>query len=435
MFRRSASIAWGIAFVTGPVQRSLRAFDRHPMDPLLVLGRMFDQGALGVVTLLLARWLPVSEFAAASVLLIVNSVAVTLADLGLGYAVLALSRSDRIEIRILQRLRVLNVTLAICGTVLGLSIGGTVGGVLAGSTLLWAAAGESYVRGAGALRLGNVRGVVRGQALGAISLLGAVMFVEPGRGVAVLSIGLLAKHLVEGLLATGWTTAFDQGGVRARTFSIFLSQGSAVVLANIDFAVAAALLGSMRYATYLLAFRFAQIPVTLIANVVSRTTLLRLADLPVGQRQDLIDRNFRNLFGLGLAGAVTLTLAGPLMSGVIGSAYDSLPAVLALVAVAVPWRMVAGQAGALFVIEGRAGALAGAFFPRLILSVTAMAAGVWLDGLRGFVLAGTLSVVLITAALLVWSARVAGLQASRNLPGLVIASLGILVPLVIWGGW
>ncbi len=405
------------------------------LDGVLVLGRVLDQGSLGMATLLLARWLPLPEFALVSVLLIVNSVAVTLADLGVGYAVLATKGDSSLDVGRLHRVRGFNAGLVVCGLAGGVALGGTSGGLLAASTLVWAAAGESYVRGAGALRVGNVRGLVKGQALGAAALLVTLAMVQPGRGLGVLAFGLVAKQLSEAAFARGWNSAFSVGGDRVFASSIFVSQAAALILANVDFIVAAAVLGRDSYAIYLVAFRFVQIPVTLLANVLSRTAIVNLTNLEVDQRQALMDRNFARLFAGGAIAGVGLTLAGPALASVLGPSYDSLPKVIALLAVSIPWRMVAGQAGALFIVQGRAGSLAAAFVPRLLVAVGAMAVGASLGGMRGLLIGTNVCVVLTTTGLLLWSSRIAGLRTRPALPALALGSITLTGLVAAGGSW
>ena len=54
---------------------------------LLVMGKLADQGALFLGSLLVARAVGPAAFAPVGVLLIVNSMSVQLSDLGLGFAV------------------------------------------------------------------------------------------------------------------------------------------------------------------------------------------------------------------------------------------------------------------------------------------------------------------------------------------------------------
>ena len=61
----------------------------------LGLGRIADQGAIGLVGLVLAARVSVEGFAALAILLVGYSVSATLGDLGLGHEMLRLGAADR----------------------------------------------------------------------------------------------------------------------------------------------------------------------------------------------------------------------------------------------------------------------------------------------------------------------------------------------------
>ncbi len=403
---------------------------------LLIGGRVVDQGALGLSTLLLARWLPVHEFALASILLIVNSLAVTLADYGLGYQVLALPPGERLPAAALRRVRLTNSLVLLAALAIGALIHGDQGWLVAGGGVVWALAGEGYVRGAGAIRAGRNGSVVLGQIVGATAFLVAVAGVRPGSGVALLGAALAAKQLAEALAARGWRTAFAaDAAARRGTMLIVLSQAAAFILANVDFAVAAALLGAEDYVVYLVAFRLAQVPVTLVANVFSRTAMVDYARADVlGRREAVFTSHVRGLFGVGCLAAVALAGLGPLIAQLLGSAYDDLPATVLLLVIGVPWRMAVGQAGSLLVVAGAANVLVRAFPVRLLGLGAALAVGAWVDGLAGLTAAGTGAMIVMTVWLLGRAARASGLHAPTFLrPAACGAAVVLLAGLAVVG--
>ena len=89
-------------------------------------------------SLLLARIVGPTAFAPIALLLVVNSLAVQVSDLGLGFAVLRSRPGDLIANGSLLRLRRLSVSLALGGAVLGLVLGGSTGAIVAAGAWVWA---------------------------------------------------------------------------------------------------------------------------------------------------------------------------------------------------------------------------------------------------------------------------------------------------------
>jgi len=407
-----------------------RGTAQHPArlsgNVLLVGGRVIEQSALGLSTLLLARWLPVDEFALASVLLVVNSLAVTLADYGVGYQLLALPPGGVLPLASLRRVRLTNGVVFGLALAVGAVAGGDDGWLAVGSGVVWAIAGEAYIRGAGAIRAGRRASVVVGQAVGASLFLIGIAGVRPGNGVFVLGAALAAKQIAEGVAARGWRASFSSGAAtRPGTVPIFLSQAASVILANVDFAVAAALLGAGDYVVYLVSFRVAQVPVTLVANVMSRTAMVDYANVDgKPARQRVFDHHVRQLFALGCLVAIVLASLGPLAADVLGDAYDDLPATLLVLVVGVPWRMVVGQAGSLLVVAESAGVLVRAFPLRLGGLLAALAVGAWIGGLAGLSAGGVGAIIVMTVWLLERAAGASNLCPPAALRGAALAALG-----------
>lgn len=419
-----------MAFSTGAgagriTERSLNVLAvARRRTPQLVIGRIAEQASLGIVTLALARWLPVGEFAAASVLLIVNSLAVTLADLGLGYAVLALPVDRAASKSSLDRVRHISGAVLVLAVSAGWLLGGSVGLTIAGSGLIWALASESYIRGAGALRSGHAASVAVAHCAGGAALVLVTLSIAPGRGTLVLTVGLAAMHLTQILIPRGWRRAFELDGVPVGRAAIWGSQVGAVLIANADYAVAALLLGGQEYAVYLLAFRFAAAPTTLLANVAVRVGLLDLAGGDDAAREECFHRSVGRLFAVGTACAIGIVALAPGLSVIAGDDYQGLSNVLLIVAIGIPWRMINGQSGSLAIVEGAALTLAKSSVLRLLIVVLVATIGATGAGLIGLATAVTASTVLLTMSVQVWACRRARI---RSWPALAQAGLVTLV--------
>jgi len=350
------------------------------LGPLLV-GRVFEQVALGVVALVVAARLGPEAFAPVGVLLIVNSAAVTLSDWGLGLAVLRRCDGERLASRLRRRMHTVNGSLAVAGVVAGALVGGTVGEATAASGLIWWASSEAFVTKAGAVNSG------RGNRAGVAEVLSSLVFLALVGGfafgsaaVAVVGAGLVVKHGIEIVVAHG-DAGFARDGVTEDVRSLWATQVAALGVANVDYLLVGLLLGAEAFSIYSIGYRIAVGLPSVLAYVGTRTAL---TDLGNAGDPDATQRRYvayvRSLFGLGAVVAVVTALVGAGLAMALGPSWELVWPTVLVLACSAPWRMVFGQAGALALVVRQAGALVrwqvvqlGAF--SVVIAVAALAGG------------------------------------------------------------
>jgi O-antigen/teichoic acid export membrane protein len=400
----------------------------------LLLGRIAEQGSLGLTTILAARYLPVDEFAAASVVLVVNSIALAVADLGLSYTILARPPDQAVASRSLHLVRSWGLAIAVVGASVGLIVGGRWGLATATAAFIWPLAAEARLRASTALRASRTASLSAAQLLGACLLLGAtVLAVRPGNGVIVIGLALGGKHLVEIIIPRGWSSAFSRHGAAVRSGPVWGTQMAATAAANLDYVVAGLVLGEVGLAVYLLAFRVASVAPSLIANVAVRRTLVDLVVLDrAGQIKHFVSTT-KQLFVLGALTAGVTAAGSPLLSLAVGDGYPGLNQVLLVVVVATPFRMVAGQAGSLAIAQARAPELLRVEIVRAGSLVLATLLGGLAFGLAGLVGASSLATIGSTVALHYWVARDRAPSYWQVLPmaGVVAAGCAMLLSFTI----
>lgn len=386
---------------------------------------------MGVGGLMLARATGVEGFAAPSLLLVVNSVAVTLADQGLGTDLLRLGPSEVAPVRRLRTMRSLNAAVLGVGLVLGWALGGDAGLLVGGSGCMWAAAAESYVRRSGAIRQGAIRSVVAGEVLGSAAL--GLAFVaacwEPDAAAVILVAGLVAKNMIEGVLARRWRLCFATDGRTGDQLSLWLAQVVAYLIANMDFVVVGLLLGERSFAVYTLAFRLSNALPSQLAYVAGRTASVDLAT-SVSDRAEVYRRYVAPLFGFGLGAAALTAVAAPVAPWVLGDGWASITGVLLVLAVAVPWRMILGLGGTLLIVSRQADRLLRIELTHAVVLASALVVGAW----GGF---GPLTAVASSGSVLSVmyyhgvAAKWTGITRWKPLTPAAIASLALVAVLVI----
>jgi O-antigen/teichoic acid export membrane protein len=322
----------------------------------LLASRVVEQGTIGIGALLLARAAGVEGFAAPSAILVFNSLAVTLADLGLGTDVLRLGPHEFASRRRLRSMRQIDVVGAVLATAVGASLGGDARVVAIGAGVMWFASAESYVRRSGAIRKGAIRSVVAGEIGGSVVLAGAFAFAcaSPDQAPVALVIGFVAKSVVESMSSRRWQECFSAEGVVGDQLALWLAQVVAFAIANLDFVAVSLLLGAPPFAVYALAFRLSNAAPSQLAYVAGRTASVDLAARP-HERDVVYRRYFRPLFAMGLIAAIGTALAAPLLPRLLAAdEWDSITGVLLVLAVAIPWRMVLGLGGTLMIVARRA---------------------------------------------------------------------------------
>jgi len=391
--------------------------------PLLV-SRSAEQAVLGIGSVLLARVLGLEEFAPISVLLIVNSMALTLSDYGLGADALRLEAGRLASRGELRRVRWRNMGVAVVTLVLGGVIGGDVGVVVAIGGLLWGASAESFVRRSAALRGGAVGSVVRSELAGASLLAVGVVAATTAdeHALTVFGLALVAKQLVEVVVVRTWREQFADVEPVRDTRILWWAQVVAYAIANVDYLILGLFQPAEVFSVYVLAFRLANALPSQLSFVAGRVLSVDLAAESDGARQEVYRRYTKTLFLLGSGGAVATGILAQLLPDVLGEEWRTITWVLTALACSVPWRMVLGVAGTLAVVAQRSQDLLTLELIHLTLLVAAYAAAAAVE-LRAFVVTVGGSVVIANLAYHRVAGRMAGIRPWSQLVPLAGATL------------
>jgi O-antigen/teichoic acid export membrane protein len=327
---------------------------RSTLRPLTI-SRVVDQAALGLASLLLARVLGPDAFAPVAVLFIVNSLAVQISDFGVGFAIYRSPPGTRVARRSLDRLRAVNAAIAVAAIAVGALLHDADGAVIAAGGVVWLLTSEAYVRKAAALKQRATTEVVRAEITSAILFLGiAAVLAALDADPLWAAVPFVVKHLVEVVGVRSWSGAFAADGVAARSGAEWLGQVMTYLVANVDYVLIGWLLGPELLSLYVIAFRFASSVPAFLANPITQTAFLDFAAAPPERRQPTYDHLLRRVGSIGTVGALVLVVAAPLLPWVLGSDWSQTAPLLALLAVAVPWRLLLGSTVALAITAGGA---------------------------------------------------------------------------------
>lgn len=406
---------------------------------VLVLARLVDQGALGLGSVLLARELGPDAFAPVAVLLVVNSLAIQVSDLGLGFAVLRSAATDPVARASLVRVRRIAAAAAVAAGAVALALlaasAETAAVVVATSGAVWLLSAEGRVRKASALTLGRAREAASAEIAGAVAFaLGVVVVVVAGGGLGAVAVALVAKHLVELAVVRGWAERFTADGDPARSGAEWLGQVMTYLVANADYVVLGLLLSPADLSRYAIAFRVASAIPALVATPITQTAFLDLAAAGPEARQGVHDGIRRRVLRMGLLGAAAVLVAAPVLPPVLGEGWSEAAPLVAILAVAVPFRLLLGMSVAQAIVVGRARSVVGWEAGRLVAvaGVTAVAAAA--GGLVWATVAVSAATVVSVSAAYVRSARVAAVRpwgpvwAAAGAACLVVIAFG-----VAWG--
>lgn len=337
-------------------------------------GRAVEQVVIVAVSLLLAARLGPASFAPVGVLLVVSTMAVTLADQGLALRALRMEPAQRIELSHLRRVRSANSAILVGLVAIAATVQGDLRLVVGGAGLVWLTGAEATIRKAAALRAGAARRTAWAEVMGAAALATCcgLGWLDPPNALAWVVVGLTAKHLVEAAVAGPWRWAFGSGGPEADRVGVWLSQVLAYGIANVDYLIVGLVLGEEAIAVYLLAFRLANAVPSQVSFAVAR---IATVDLASGERS-LLQRRYERytsaLFIAGLVGASVTVLLSPLAEVLLGDEWAGSSWALAVLVLAAPWRTVLGTAGTLSIVSGAADRLVRWEVVRLIVTAVAL---------------------------------------------------------------
>jgi O-antigen/teichoic acid export membrane protein len=342
----------------------------------LLLSRALDQGVMAAASLLLARVVGPENFAPIAVLLVVNSLAVQVSDFGVGFAVLRTGPGEQIAVSSLSRLRRLSVVVSFVGLLVGVVLGGTTGIVLGCGGVIWGLSAEAYVRKSAAIRLGASREVAFAEIIGAVAVLAGVMLVwRLDLSIGWFALALIVKHLAEIVGVRTWRPCFGASGDQARSGPEWVSQVLTYGVANVDYLVVVLLLTPAELSSYVVAFRMASALPALVGGPITNTAFVELADAAASDRPAARRRVVRRARLVGIAGAVGVLLLAPVLAIFLGSAWAGTGWLVAILAPAVPFRMLLGAAVANAITLGGARSVVVWEFGRLVAVGLAAAIG------------------------------------------------------------
>lgn len=389
-----------------------------------MVGRLAEQGAIGLVTLVLAARLPVTAFAPIGGLLVANSVAITVADFGMGSELMRLARLGPIQSNARRLITATGAVTLVSGVPMVItSRGGGVAGVVGWSLLLWAIHGQLLLRQSAAMLHHRHRRLAGGQLVPSVGLVALVVVAGHGASaVAVTGAGLTLRYLAELALLSSVGPSFAAGGTVARPLPVFASQLVSYGSRNVDYALAAPLLGPAAFSQYVLAYRIGNAAFAPFGLLTNRLGLLGLVDGDDGDRPLRYQRYLRWLFGMGTAAAVATVAVAAAIPHLLGARWGQASGLTVVVAVTLPWRFLEGLVGPVAYSVGRHEAAVRLEVVRLVAVATAVTIGA-LSGL--WTLAATMGSVTAVAS---WAshryvARLAGWRTPRWLTPALIGSL------------
>ena len=403
---------------------------------MLVIARGIDQAALGLGSLLLARHLGPTDFAPVAVLFIVNSLALQVADFGLVLAVLKVPPGTTTALSSLWRLRGANSLVLLVAVAAGVVVGGDAGVFVAAGGVLWVLNAEVAVRKAACLKQERVTTAAMSEIAGAVVFgLGIVAVIAGDAGVAQVAGVFVAKQLVEIVLLRGWAGAFASDGVRANAGPEWLSQVFTYLIANVDYVLIALLRSPEDLSVYVVAFRVASVAPALLARPITHAAYIDLPAAAPESRQGVYDGLMRKAGRSGLVGVVVVLVLALLIPLFLGSDWVETGQIMAILAVAVPWRMVLGVTVAVAITSGHAWKVVRWESMRMI----AMAVAVVVGASIGLVATATAVAVATIGTIAVehdWATRIAWLSPRRSVRrgavgGVVVATaVGLVISVV-----
>lgn len=354
----------------------------------MTVARVLDQAAMGVITLVLAARLEVSVFGAASVLLIVASLAGSIADGGRSLAIIRLADDTRIGADSLRAMRLLNLAAAIVAAAIGLLVlDGTWQVVVGTAGIVWGLTAEQTIGRAAMIATRQERRCARVEITAAISAVFVLVFVGFDHPVGALPASLCARSIV---VAVGARRALaekrEASGGESVGSALVLSQALGYAIANVDYVIALVMLGPGPLGLYLLGFRVANLAPAQLSSALWPVALNELAgDVDAGA---VYRRLLRSALWIGVLGALATIALSPLLPVVLGERWGDVVPVVILLAPAIPFRLTFGLAGSVFVARGQERALVRYEVIRLLTTASALAVGA-IYGLGQFAAAAT----------------------------------------------
>jgi O-antigen/teichoic acid export membrane protein len=261
-----------------------------------------------------------------------------------------------------------------------------------------------------------------------------VAYATGDHALAVVGGALVLKHVIEAVVARAGRTQFGPDGVTPRLRTLCSSQVLAYALGNVDYVVVAVVLGATAFSIYSLAYRVAVAVPSVVAYVATRTAVSDFSTADgTEQRQVRYSKYVRPLFVIGSASAVAAIGIGAVLPSLLGSAWEAVAPTIAVLALAAPWRMIAGQAGALAIADGSERHLVRWEFTRLVLFAAAFVLAAT-AGFAAFVAVVSCAWIIGVTRLHQLAARRGGLRSWRALVPLAIGACALAVAAAVLTG-
>lgn len=407
----------------------MRRVPNRGLGPL-VGSRLVDQAVLGAASLALAARLGPERYDVVAVLFLVASLGVQLSDFGVGLAVMASGRTRRLSSHALRNMRLLDAAvLAVAASVA--SVTGQLVVLVVG--LLWSATAEAYVRRAVCMVNGTVRRVATAEAVAAVLAAGAFGVAFGLRSVEIAGLALVIRYVTEAALVGSASPGFERSGRRLGLPWEWVGQAVNFAAANIDYVLIAATLGGATLSVYSIGFRVASGIPALTAVPITQRALVDLAACGSGPgRAEAVGAVIRRAFIVGCGGALLVLAAAPVLPLVLGTEWGRTAGVAAVLAAAVPSRMLIGPVVATLLAEGRRTSVIRIEVLRLLLTAgavaVAVAAGVGVVQISAAVVAATGAGVALSSLV---AARITGYQELCG-PALIAATIALLGAAGTW---
>jgi O-antigen/teichoic acid export membrane protein len=338
---------------------------------LLSLSKAIDQGSLFASTLLVAWMLGPADFAALGALLVFNSLAVQVSNLGTGFVIYASTLDAPLPGRSIRTVRVAGVIAIAFGVGLMLTMGSW---LWLAAGLLWSLSGEAYLRKAVALRADRITRVVTAEISGAALCIAVAIPGTAAGWTSALGAALVAKHVLE-LSILMHLRARPAVGRSSAQWSVFGGQAMTFVASNVDYLVVGLLLSSSSFSIYVIAFRLVSALLALSGQAITQDTFVRLATSKRSRWQSEFRATQRTALAVGVVGAVVGACGGWVGQFVLGASWADLGWTASALALAVPARFLVGPSIAVLVSSGHPGAVVRAEGLRALSTASAAALG------------------------------------------------------------
>ncbi len=397
--------------------------------------RGLDQLSLAAVTLVLARRLGTIEFAPFAALLILNTAALQVGDLGLAFAIMRTPTDGRISWGALRSRALVAATAMVAGLGSGALVGGPVGVAFAFGGCAWFAA-AAVTTGKALLQWSSTTDrLARAEATSAIGFgVAAIAFVRQPTDLSWFALLLIGKHVVEFAVQRAPLTVFADDGDPATVGAIWVSQVLTYGTANVDYVIVGAIGGAAALSIYTIAFRLASGFSSVVNVPLTRTTFGNFAN--TGDPAAVHRRLLAVVAALGVAGVAGSVLLANALPLVLGDRWIDAVSVAVLLGLALPWRLLFGPSVAMALTANRSGSVVVAEVLRMALMTVAVFAALYLgDGsVQAAAAAASVATICSVGAVHQWAAAAQGITHSRSVPVASVLGVGAVAAMYLMVG-